>query len=40
MMEVIQGGFKKGMWQSDREAYADEDIEAWNDRLKQLSAYP
>ncbi len=36
-MEVIQGGFQKGMWGSDRQTYSDEDIEVWNDRLRQLS---
>jgi hypothetical protein len=36
-MEVIQGGFKKGVWQCDRETFSDEDIEVWNDRLRQLS---
>jgi len=39
MMKIIEGGFKKGLWQSDREAYSDEDIEAWNERLKQLSRH-
>ena len=36
-MEVIEGGFKKGMWQYDRDTYSDEDIEVWNKRLMQLS---
>lgn len=36
-MEVIQGGLKKGIWQSDREAYSDEDIEAWNAILEMLA---
>lgn len=41
MMKVIEGGFKKGDWLSDREAYSDEEIELWNDRFKQLmSRYP
>lgn len=29
-MKVINGGFKKGIWQSDRDAYSEEDIEAGN----------
>lgn len=37
VMKILQGGFKKGMWQSDREAYSDEEIEAWNNRLRKLS---
>lgn len=36
-MKVIQGGFKDGMWGSDREAYSDEEIEVWNERLQQIS---
>lgn len=39
-MEAIQGGFKEGSWQSDRDAFSDEYIETWDDRLKQLSRYP
>ena len=37
VMKIIQGAFKKGMWQSDREAYSDEEIEIWNSRLRKLS---
>jgi len=41
MMEVIQGGYQKGAWQHDREAYSDEEIALWNERFKQLmSRYP
>ncbi|RJR47282.1 MAG: hypothetical protein C4567_01250 [Deltaproteobacteria bacterium] len=36
-MEVIQGGFVKGHWQSDREAYSDEDIEAWNAIFQKMA---
>ena len=36
-MKIIQGGLKKGMWQSDRDTYSDEYIEVWNNRLRQLS---
>jgi hypothetical protein len=41
MMKVIQGGYQKGSWQHDREAYSDEEIALWNERFKQLiSRYP
>lgn len=36
-MEVVDGGFKQGMWQSDRDAYSDEDIEAFNNVLHRLA---
>jgi hypothetical protein len=36
-MEVIDGGFKEGDWQSDREAYSDEDIQAFNEILRKLA---
>jgi hypothetical protein len=36
LMEVIQGGFKKGEWQSDRDAHSDEEIAIWNDRFQWL----
>jgi hypothetical protein len=36
-MEVIEGGFKKGDWQSDREAYSEEDIKDFNDVLRKLA---
>jgi hypothetical protein len=40
-MEVIQGGYQKGAWHHDREAYSDEEIAAVNERLRQLmSLYP
>ena len=35
-MEVIQGGFKKGSWLHDREAYSEEEIVEMNERFKQL----
>lgn len=37
MLKVIQGGFKKGHWLSDRDAYSDEDIEALNNVLRRLA---
>ncbi|RJR43647.1 MAG: hypothetical protein C4567_05420 [Deltaproteobacteria bacterium] len=36
-MKMIKGGFNERMWQHDRGAYSDEEIEIWNARLKQLS---
>jgi hypothetical protein len=40
-MEVIQGGFQKGAWLHDRDAYSDEEIEICNERFKQLiTRYP
>ncbi|RJR47283.1 MAG: hypothetical protein C4567_01255 [Deltaproteobacteria bacterium] len=41
MMKVIQGGFKKGFWLHDREAYSDEEIAKTNQRFRQLiNRYP
>jgi hypothetical protein len=41
MMKVIQGGFKKGSWLHDREAYSDEEIAEVNQRVRQLiTRYP
>lgn len=37
MMKVIEGGFVKGHWQSDREAYSDEDIKAWNAIFRKMA---
>jgi hypothetical protein len=40
-VEVFKGGFKKGSWLHDREAYSDEEIAAVNERFKQLKdRYP
>lgn len=36
-MEVIEGGFKEGIWQSDRDAYSDEDIEEGNAIFEELA---
>jgi hypothetical protein len=36
-MEVIDGGFHKGDWQSDRDAYSDEDIDAWNAIFQEMA---
>ena len=36
-MEVIDGGFKKGDWQSDRGAYSEEEIEAGNAMFERLA---
>jgi len=35
-VEVIQGGFQKDMWGSDRNAYSDEEIAEGNERFRQL----
>jgi len=40
-MEVIQGGYAKGSWLRDRDAYSDEEIAIGNERFRQLiSRYP
>ena len=36
-LKVIQGGFQKGMWQSDRDAYSDEDIAEGNALFEELA---
>lgn len=36
-MELIEGGFKEGIWQSDRDAYSEEDIEAGNAIFEMLA---
>ncbi len=36
-MEVIEGGLKQGIWQSDREAYSNEDIEEGNAIFEELA---
>jgi len=38
-MEVIEGKFKKGVWQHDREAYSDEDIEFFNEFLRTVAKH-
>lgn len=35
-MKVIDGGYHKGAWCHDGDAYSDEEIKLWNERLKQL----
>jgi hypothetical protein len=41
VMKVIQGDYRKGSWQHDREAYSDEEIAIWNGRFRQLmNRYP
>lgn len=32
-LKLSDGGFKKGMWQSARQAYSEKDIEALNNAL-------
>jgi hypothetical protein len=40
-VEVVEGGFKKGSWLHDREAYSDEEIAEVNERFRQLiDRYP
>ena len=36
-LKLIPGNFQPGMWQSDRSAYSDEDIEALNTALEKLA---
>ena len=40
-MKVIEGGYRKGFWLHDREAYSDEEIAKVNQRVRQLiNRYP
>ena len=36
-LKVVQGGFHKGHWQSDRDFYPDDEIEVWNAIFRELS---
>jgi hypothetical protein len=36
-MKIIQGGFIKGDWQSDRDTYSDEDIKKGNAIFERLA---
>lgn len=36
-MKVIEGGFIKGHWQSDRDAYSEEDIVEGNEIYETLA---
>ncbi|MBW1953585.1 MAG: hypothetical protein JRI66_10960 [Deltaproteobacteria bacterium] len=36
-LKLIPGKIQSGMWQSDRRAYSDEDIEALNTALENLA---
>jgi len=36
-LKVIDGGFQKDHWQSDRHAYSEEDIAAWNAIFAKLA---
>lgn len=36
MMKIIEGGYQKGSWLHDRDAYSEEEIEAWNKRFMWL----
>jgi hypothetical protein len=38
-MEVINGGYKKGMWFHDRAAYSDEEIEYVNGAFRRISQH-
>jgi len=38
-LEKIEGGYKKGVWQHDREAYTDEDIEFFNEFLREMAKH-
>jgi hypothetical protein len=40
-MKVIKGGYQKGYWLHDRNAYSDEEIAIVNERFRQLiQRYP
>ncbi len=36
-MKVIKGGYEKGLWGHDRDAYSDEDIEFFNEFLRTVA---
>jgi len=36
-MKVIEGGYKKGFWSHDPDAYTDEEIEYANEAFRRLS---
>jgi len=36
-MKVIEGGYKKGMWLHDSDAYTDEEIEYANEAFRRLA---
>ncbi|MBW2600207.1 MAG: hypothetical protein JRC60_09155 [Deltaproteobacteria bacterium] len=38
-LKVVQGGFQKGVWQYDREAYTDEEIEFLNEFLRTVAKH-
>jgi len=38
-LKVVQGGFQKGVWQHDREAHTDEDIEFFNEFLRTVAKH-
>ncbi|MBW1731811.1 MAG: hypothetical protein JRJ75_13130 [Deltaproteobacteria bacterium] len=36
-MKLIEGGYKKGMWLHDPDAYTDEEIEYANEAFRRLA---
>ncbi|HAY23092.1 MAG TPA: hypothetical protein DCY27_13220 [Desulfobacterales bacterium] len=36
-LKVIDGGFQEGHWQSDRHAYSEADVAAWNAIFAELA---
>jgi len=38
-LKIVQGGFQEGVWQHDREAYTDEDIESFNEFLRTVARH-
>ena len=38
-LKVVQGGYQKGVWQYDREAYTDEEIESFNEFLRTIARH-
>ncbi|MBW2646202.1 MAG: hypothetical protein JRE23_08505 [Deltaproteobacteria bacterium] len=38
-LKIVQGGFQEGVWQHDREAYTDEDIESFNEFLRAVAKH-
>jgi len=36
-LKVIEGGYQKGVWGCDRDAYSDEDIEFFNEFIRTVA---
>jgi len=38
-LKVIKGGYEKGLWGHDQDAYSDEDIEFFNEFLRTVAKH-